>query len=172
MRLHKQARRSVFGRFAIPNVTLGLIILQVVVFVIKQTLRRERSDEPFVKKLLLIPDLVMAGEIWRLVTFVIVPPSPTSFSASFSGVFYFMGTAAEQFWGTFRYNVYLLIGYLATVGVSFITPDEPSSNAFLQGSVFLAFAFLCPDFVMYIFFVLPVKIKWLALLTWMKAALH
>ncbi len=83
------------------------------------------------------------------------------FAFFFWYLFYLMGTALERSWGTFRYNVFLLIGYVDTVGVAFIVPDVPANNAFLQGSVFLAFAYLFPDFVMYIFFILPVKIKWL-----------
>ena len=45
-----------------------------------------------------------------------------------------------------------------------------ATNVFIGGSVFLAFAFLYPDFVLYIFFIIPVKIKWLALLTWLGYA--
>jgi len=62
--------------------------------------------------------------------------------------------------------MFLLIGIVATIAVSFLQPAAPSSNLFLQGSVFLAFAFLFPDFVLNLFFILPVKIKWLALVAW------
>ena len=68
--------------------------------------------------------------------------------------------------GAFRYNVFLLVGWLATVAVSFLQPDAPASIVFLQGSVFLAFAYLYPDFQLLLFFILPVKVKWLALLQW------
>jgi hypothetical protein len=81
-----------------------------------------------------------------------------------------MGTALEGHWGAFRYNVFLLVGYLVTVAVSCITPFYPATNLFIGGSVFLAFAFLYPDFTLYIFFIIPVKIKWLALLTWIGYA--
>jgi len=81
-------------------------------------------------------------------------------------LFYLMGTALEQSWGVFRYNVYLLLGYAATVAVAFVTPNFPATNGYLQASVFLAFAFLYPNFVLSLFFILPVRIKWLAMLTW------
>jgi hypothetical protein len=77
-----------------------------------------------------------------------------------------MGTALERTWGTFRFNAYLLLGYAATVAAAFILPAGAASNGYLQGSVFLAFAHLFPEFELYIFFILRVKIKWLALLTW------
>jgi hypothetical protein len=91
-------------------------------------------------------------------------------------MFYFMGTTLEANWGTFRYNVFLLIGYVACVASAFATyyvadaaglpADLPANNGFLYGTVFLAFARLYPDFVLYIMFILPVKIKWLAMLQW------
>jgi hypothetical protein len=58
------------------------------------------------------------------------------------------------------------LGWTLTVGVAFLHPEIPAVNVFLAGSVFLAFAFLNPDFELLIFFILPVKIKWLALIQW------
>ena len=51
-----------------------------------------------------------------------------------------------------------------------MTPLQPTTNAFLAGSVFLSFAYLAPNFELALFFILPVKIKWLALLTWIGYA--
>jgi hypothetical protein len=110
---------------------------------------------------------VLSGEAWRVFTFVFVPPISNPICALFFWyLFYLMGTALENTWGAFRYNIYLLIGYAATVGASFLTPAMPATNGFLQGTVFLAFAQLYPNFEICLFFLLPVKVKWLALLTW------
>jgi hypothetical protein len=120
-----------------------------------------------VQALELIPARVLSGEVWRLATFLAVPPFDNIVGLIFSWyLFYLMGTALERTWGTFRYNAFLLVGYLATVGVAFLVPDQPASNGPLLGSVFLAFAYLYPDFEIYIFFLIPVKIKWLALIAW------
>jgi hypothetical protein len=81
-------------------------------------------------------------------------------------LFYLMGSALEGYWGVFRFNLFLLLGWGLTVAVAFLTPGSYTTNLFLGGSVFLAFAFLNPDFEMLIFFILPVKIKWLALIQW------
>jgi len=153
-----------FGRYAIPNLTLALVAGQVLVFFAAQF-----GGRPDIIDLLrLFPARVYAGQIWRLVTFVFVPPRLNYLLAFFVWyLFYVMGTALERQWGLFRYNVFLLIGAMATAAVAFLTPVFPASNVFLQVSVFLAFAFLYPDFVLYLFFVLPIKIKWLALLTWL-----
>lgn len=150
-----------FGRFAIPNVTLLLIVAQVLVYSVVQV-RPNALDN-----IALIPRRVMEGEYWRLFTFMVEPPLSNLLLAFFFWyLFYLMGTALEQQWGAFRYNVFLLIGYLATVGAAFLFPDMPTSNGFLQGSVFLAFAYLFPHFEIYLFFLLPVKVKWLAAITW------
>jgi len=157
--LDKLQRR--FSRFAVPNVTVGLIVCQVAVYVAQFT------HPGVLDKVALIPALVLQGEVWRLVSFLFQPPLDNPlFAFFFWYLFYLMGTALEQTWGVFRYNVFLLIGYLATVAVSFVTPEQPTFNVFLQGSVFLAFAFLYPDFQLLLLFLIPVKIKWLALLQW------
>jgi hypothetical protein len=64
----------------------------------------------------------------------------------------------------------LLTGYLLTVGLAFVTPYAVATNLFVGGAVFLAFAYLNPDFVMYIFFILPVAITWLGLIAWLGYA--
>ena len=138
-----------------------LIISQVIVYVLSFT------NRDILIGFYLIPNLVLEGQVWRFISFLAVPPQTNPiFALFFWYMFYMMGNALENQWGTFRYNLYFLIGYLATIAVSFLIPNQPSSNAFLQGSVFLAFAFLYPDFQILIFFILPVRIKWLALIAW------
>jgi hypothetical protein len=155
-----------FGRFAVPNVTVALIVCQVLVYFLAE------ANPQAVANLLLVPHLVLQGEAWRLFTFLAVPPGMNLlFAFFFWYLFYLMGTTLEHQWGVFRYNLFLLIGYLATVAAAFLTPGAPAANGFLQGSVFLAFAYLYPDFVLQLFFILPVKIKWLALLQWAGYAL-
>jgi len=154
-----------YRRYAVPNMTLYLIMGQVLFFVFVL------SGRFIMDRVVLIPDLVMAGQWWRLITFLFIPPITNPIFAFFAWyMFYLMGGALENHWGAFRYNMFLLIGYLVTVGVSFIMPFYPATNVFIGGSVFLAFAFLFPDFQIFIFFIIPVKIKWLALLTWIGYA--
>lgn len=155
-----------FGRFSVPNITLGLIVCQALVFVLAM------SDGEFLSRLELIPARVMEGEWWRVVTFLCVPPTLNFLFALLSWyVLYLMGTALEMFWGTFRYNVYLLLGYLANIGFALLLgllgeSEVSASNGFLQLTVFLAFAYLNPEFEFLLFFILPVKVKWLAWFTW------
>jgi hypothetical protein len=155
-----------FRRYAVPNVTLYLIGGQVVFFAFSL------AGTFILDRVLLIPTMVLQGEWWRLITFLFIPPftSPLIFILFAWYMFYLMGSALEGHWGAFRYNIYLLVGYVVTVAVTFLFPNSAATNVFIAGSVFLAFAFLYPDFQIYIFFILPVKIKWLALLTWLGYA--
>jgi hypothetical protein len=152
-------------RYAIPTVTIYLILGQALFFVL------EMSGRPVIDRMILIPELALRGEWWRLITFLFIPPQTSPIFIFFAWyIFYLMGSALEGHWGAFRYNVFLLVGYVITVAVSFLMPFYPVTNLFIGGSVFLAFAFLYPEFQLYIFFILPVKIKWLALLTWIGYA--
>jgi hypothetical protein len=154
------------GRFAIPGITLYLIIGQV--FVVLSTMAGLLNP----LNLIFFPRLVLLGDWWRVATFILVPASVGQglmgiVSLVFGWwIFYFMGSALEGYWGSFRYNLFLLVGYLLTVGLSFLSPDSPVTYTFLAGSIFLAFVYLNPDFELLIFFVLPVKVRWLGLIVW------
>jgi hypothetical protein len=157
--LDKLQRR--FGRFVLPHVTEGLIACQVLTYFFCM------SKPEFHQAITLIPRRVLDGEAWRLITFICAPPCGSPLGAFFFWyLFFLMGTVLESTWGAFRYNAYLLIGWMATVAASCLQPDAPASIVFLEGSVFLAFAYLYPNFQLLLFFILPVKVKWLALLQW------
>jgi hypothetical protein len=149
------------GGFALPHATLALLMGQVAVYVLSFT----KPEVP--ERLLLIPNRVLGGEYWRLFSFLIVPPQMDIVFVFFFWFFLFlMGGALEQYWGSFRYNVFLFIGFVCTVAASFVEPAEATSATLLLSSVLLAFAHLCPDFQILLSFILPIRIKWLALSTW------
>ncbi len=164
MSLLDKLERS-FGRFAIPNLSIYIVIGQV--FVLLGAMFGLLDLDYFVLR----PTAVLHGQWWRLLTFpfFLAPPSG-SFGPLFTAfalyMFYMMGGALEGYWGAFRYNLFLLLGYALTVGAAFITPGVQATNVFLASTVFLAFAYLNPDFEFLIFFILPVKVKWLALIAW------
>ena len=150
-----------FGRFAIPGITLYLVIGQVGVFFLEMLGRLDPGALSFV------PAYVREGEAWRLVTFLLQPPASSPLFIAFAWwIFYIMGHALEAYWGAFRYNLFLLLGYGLTVGTGFFHPLAVVDNQFLAGSVFLAFAYLNPEFEMLLFFILPLKIRWMALFAW------
>lgn len=166
MVIDKLERR--FGRFAIPNLTLLLIIGQSIAWA------AEWGNPGTADQIRLIPQLVLDGEVYRLILFLFVPPilSPLWFLLAMY-VFHLMGTALENNWGTFRYNLYLFTGYVATVIVGFVLfPGADVSNAYVNTTVFFAFATLFPTFEFLIFFILPIQVRWLALLAWITLTLQ
>ncbi|MFO1450302.1 MAG: hypothetical protein U1F61_19230 [Opitutaceae bacterium] len=157
--MQKLERR--LGPFAIVNITMYIVIGQTFVYLTTLFGLIDGS------RLMLVPALVMQGEWWRLLTFVADPPSAHWLFIAFALYFlYLTGNALEAQWGALRFNLFLFIGYALTVGTAFITPYAVASNLFIAGSIFLAFAHLHPNYTMYVFLVLPIQIKWLALLTW------
>ncbi len=153
------------GRYAITNLSIYIVMGQV--FVLLGAMFNLLDLRLFV----LVPSRVLGGEWWRLLTFPFYLAPPTGaigpvFTAFALYMFYLMGGALEGYWGAFRYNLFLFLGYALTVGAAFVTPGYVVTNVFLGTTVFLAFAYLNPDFEFIVFFILPVKVKWLALLTW------
>jgi len=149
-----------FGRFAIPNLSLYLIGGQVMFFGFSLLGGFDLG------RIILVPGYVLEGEVWRLFSFVLVPPVSgqlTMTGALFLAIswyfFYMISQALENYWGAFRFNLFFLTGWFLTVAVSFLTPELRTSYEFFAVSVFLAFALLNPDFELYLFFILPVKIK-------------
>lgn len=157
--IDKAERR--FGKWAVSNLTVYMLLLQSLGFALSYT------NPEVVERLWLSGGNVLGGEWYRLFSFMMIPPCGHPLLIFFAFyLFYLMGSGLEGHWGTFRYNLFILIAYLATVLVAFAVPGQIMTNHYIGGSVFLAFAFLFPDFELHLFFILPVKIKWLALLTW------
>ena len=159
MKLLNRLERK-FGDYAIPNLTIYLIALQAFSWILLQ------AHPELFQKLVLTHDGLMAGEVWRLLTILLIPPGGNLLFLAIALYFFFMiGTAMETQWGTFRYNLYILIGYIATMLVALI-PGAIVSGFYLIESIFLAFAWLFPELPILLFFVLPVKVKWLGLAAW------
>ena len=161
--LQKLERKLV--RFAIPNLILFLVGGQTAALVLSL------ASERFLAEIVLAPGLVMRGEVWRLASFVFFPPSfsPTSSISlllALVGIYvtYLFGQALQARWGDFRFNLYVLVWWLATIAASFAFPHGYATNFMLIYSISFAFAYTFPDFELLLFFVLPVKAKWLGIL--------
>jgi membrane associated rhomboid family serine protease len=120
----------------------------------------------FIRKLMLIPGLVLRGEVWRLVTYIFIPPNTSLMWILFVLYFYYMvGSALEHEWGSFKFNIFYLTGMLGTTIAAFITGNGATA-LYLNLSLFLAFARIYPDYELLLFFMIPVKVKYLAMLDW------
>ncbi|HJA34864.1 MAG TPA: rhomboid family intramembrane serine protease [Candidatus Mediterraneibacter merdigallinarum] len=161
------------GRFAIPNLTVYLLVGYVIGFGIVNLMR------DMVGYLTLEPALILRGQVWRLISWVLIPPTDNLISLVFLVLLYYsLGTALERTWGSFRYNVYIFSGLLFTVLAVFglyafyyfrYGVEVPLSAVGLIGtnyitmSIFLAFAVIYPDMEVMLYFILPIKMKWMAL---------
>lgn len=181
--LNKMERK--FGKYAIPNLSLYLILGYVLGYAMQ-------FINPAIRDFLTLnPYLILHGQIWRLVTWIIIPPSDLDLLTIIMLMFYYsVGTNLERTWGTFYYNVYLLMGMLFTIigsflimGISYI-PGVNSyesrtllygteayfllvarsfSTYFVNMSIFLGFAATFPDVQVLLMFIIPIKVKWMGI---------
>ena len=106
---------------------------------------------------------LFSGQIWRLVTFIFVPPSSSPVFVLFSLYFYYMiGMSLERRWGKVKFNLYYFIGMLAAIVACLLTGY--AGNTFLNLSLFFAFAAMFPEEEVLLFMILPIKMKYLAVL--------
>lgn len=160
------------GRYAVPNLMPAIVVGQIIVYALTVWERMQNRPPNVLEAIWLLPDRILAGEVWRVFTFLIQPPQVHPIWLFFFWyLLYMYGSVLEREWGVFRFNLYLLIGWFATVVVSFFLPPGAATNGYLYTSLFLAFAQLYPDFTFMVYFLIPVKAKWLALLTWLGFAI-
>ncbi len=109
---------------------------------------------------------VFAGEWWRLLTFLVAPPNVHWVWFAFAvSCLFSLGNALAQEWGTPRFNLFILLGAVLTISAALLSPNEPIGSGFIAGTIFLAFAYLNPNYIFQIYFIFPVRAKYLALLT-------
>ncbi|MGL4513471.1 MAG: hypothetical protein ACRCT8_10300 [Lacipirellulaceae bacterium] len=164
-----------FGRYAIENATLWIVASQALVYVFDNLpIGPGGAKADLLRWVALVPSLVLEGQVWRLFTYPATPPMGAShfWFLLYAMAFYYFGSAIESVWGAFRYNVYLLVGYVLTALAAFAAPDAVASSSYVTTSVFLAFAAIAPEATINVWFVLPVKAKWLAALTWVGYAMQ
>jgi hypothetical protein len=151
-----------FSWIAIENLPLYIVAASSLVFVF------ELLNPGFSNLLILDPARVLEGEVWRLLTFLFVPPPMHPlFMFFWLYLVYAFGMALEQEWGSFPFTTFYGLGALAHIASAFLILKGPVTNADLNLSLFLAFAVLFPNMELLLFFILPVKVKYLAILSWL-----
>ena len=111
-------------------------------------------------------DLVLAGEVWRIITFVFIPPLDGNplFVLLALFVAYHIGTDLEGAWGKALFTMYFVFGVIGAIIAGFIT--GVGDNAYLFLSILLAYCYLNPDATFLLFFILPIKAKYIAIFNW------
>lgn len=150
-------------RFGIPNLMMMIIGANVIIFIL------DMFSQGYASAMLSFNlAAILKGQVWRIVTFVLVPSqgSGSIFSFALFAFFYgYMGTMLERFWGTGKFTLFVLIGALLSALAGFACGY--ASMYFIFFSMFFAMAVLYPDMTVYIMFIIPFKAKWVA---WINAA--
>lgn len=179
------------GKFAIPHLMNYLIGGYILGYCL--LLGQSITGMPYLSFMTLDPYQFLHGtpipQIWRIITWVLIPPFGTGFLNFILGVimmiFYWqLGNVLERTWGTFRFNVFIWSGILFTVigafllyafyagqgysigtlqTVSYVNSQSFSTN-YINLSIFLAFALCYPDMTVMLYFIIPIKMKWMSLI--------
>ena len=148
-------------RFSIPNLMRYIVIGQGIVFALLYIW--PTFGMRLAGLLSLTRSGLLHGQIWRLLTFVFMPPSSSPIFILFALYFYYMiGEGLERQWGVVKFNLFYWIGMLCAILACLITGY--AGNTFLNLSLFLAYASIWPDEQVLLFMFLPVKMKYLAIL--------
>ncbi|NLL80287.1 MAG: rhomboid family intramembrane serine protease [Clostridiales bacterium] len=175
-----------WGKYALQNLSLYLLICYAFGYLISMV------NPSFISYLTLNPYMILHGQVWRLVTWILVPPYSFDLLVIITLLFYYsIGTTLERTWGTFRYNLYLFSGMLFTILGSFIVMGflyvvdaqaismvgadvyfstqfmgkvfHAFSTYYVNMSIFLAFAVTFPDVQVLLMFIIPVRMKWMGI---------
>ncbi|MCI7262142.1 MAG: hypothetical protein ACI4OO_08220 [Otoolea sp.] len=153
-----------FGRYAIHDLMRYIIMLYLAGFLLNMV-----NPMFYWTTLCLDPQAILHGEVWRILTFLICPPeSSVLFALIAIYVYYSLGSTLERVWGAFRFNVYILTGVLghilAAFLIYFITGHTVyMSPYFLNQSLLLSMTATFPEMQFLLFYVIPIKAKWLGL---------
>jgi membrane associated rhomboid family serine protease len=160
MRLLDKLERRI-GFIAIPGLIRAVVTLNVLVFILVYL------NKGFDSYLALDIARIRAGEVWRLITYIFVPQMSHPLMVLIALWFlWFIGDGLERAWGPFRLTLYFLVGMIGTTVAALLSSSQ-FSNQMLFTTLFFAFAHFYPEEVIYVFFILPLKIKWIA---WVYAA--
>ena len=157
-----------FGRYAIKNLMRYIIILYAIGFFLDMFMQ-----EVYYTYFCLDAEKILHGQVWRIFTFLMNSPNNNPIFVIFSlYLYYLLGNTLEQAWGAFRFNLYYLTGVLGTVLaaiIGFLITGRSGllfymDTYYINMSLFLAFATILPDMQLLFMFIIPIKMKWLALL--------
>lgn len=153
-----------FGKYAVPNLMKYICVIYVVGYLIQMF-----NPLLYFYYLDLDAEAILHGHIWRIITFIFYPPS-TSFLWMIVALFvyYSLGMTLERVWGTFKYNFFYFTGVillaLAAILIYLVTGYSVQLYpTYMTFSIFLAYALTFPETTFLLYFIIPIKAKWLAI---------
>ncbi len=148
-----------FGKYHIRNLSRYLVIGQVILYLLYTALPQFFYLNMYFP---LVRSDLARGKVWELVTVLFTPAASSPINFLLSAYFlYFIGQALEQVWGDFRFNVFILLSWLAAVISCLLT--GVGTMAYLPIILFIAFALYYPDQRLLLFFVIPIQARYLGL---------
>ena len=151
-----------YGRYGIENLMMYIIGAMIIVHFMDMFLIN-KMDASLNMLFAFDRAAIFRGELWRIFTFAFMSPDDNLLFLIFSLYFlWLMGNGLEQRWGTFKFNVFYFSGLLFSLIAGFILGY--ATNGFVNLTLFLAFAAIYPDHEILLFFFIPVKVKYLAIL--------
>ena len=149
-------------RFGIPNLMNIIVMGSVLVYLLDMF-----SQNSFSSLLYFSLPHILQGQVWRLITFVFIPLNSSLIWFVLSTYLYWMiGTTLEREWGSTKFTLFYVMGVVLNILLGLLTGY--ATMTYVNLSMFFAFATLYPNTQFFIFFFIPVKVKWLA---WLDAAL-
>lgn len=150
-------------RFAIPNLMLYIVMGTAAVALFDAFSMGHGS---FGQIFEFDRNLILSGQFWRILTFLFVPYGSNIFFIAITLYFYyFIANALEREWGSTKFTVYYVSGVILNILLGFLVGY--TNMLYINMALFFAFATLYPDMQVLFFFIIPMKIKWLA---WFDAA--
>lgn len=167
-------------RFGIPNLMIFIIAGNVAVFIIAQIV------PSILNSLIFDAWYILHGQVWRLITFLFVPPSMAGGMLGFMLMlimlffYYFIGSSLEKLWGTGKFTIYYFSGALVLILFGFVMYFLSGNRAYnvsssynplyfvVQMSYYLnmgmifVFATFYPDVQVRLYMIIPAKVKYLA----------
>lgn len=146
-----------------PGLLKAVVLLNALTFVLVNL------DPAYRKVLELDPAKILQGEVWRLVTYIFIPQTDSWFWILFLLMFmWFLAASLEEHWGPLKLNAFYLLGMTGCTVAAFFFGGG-SSNTFLNLSLFFAFATIAPNYEIFLFLLLRVKVKYIA---WVLAGIY
>ena len=163
--------------FGIPNLMKIIVFGQIAVYLVNM-LVYVMFKQSFLSYLQFVPAYILQGQVWRLVTWVVVPNASSPFMLLLTCYFYYwIAVMLEREWGTARFTLFYLSGMVLSVvigmlvgmaGVAQINPYyllyPMNLSYYLNLSIFLVLSVLYGEMQVLLFFMVPVKMKWMALI--------
>jgi membrane associated rhomboid family serine protease len=145
------------GHWSIPHLIRYVVGFNALVYLL------QISAPGYTQLLELSRPEIMNGEVWRLFTWIFIPRTMSPLFMLIALYFlWFLGEGLETMWGSFRVNLFYFTGMFGCTLAAMIFGGGSAANTFLNLSILFAFATLQPNYTILLFFVLPLKIKWLA----------